>query len=94
MKAPKKKDFKAVCKLCMNGSLIQGCPSAACLLIPIKDKKKGAPRGWKGLRAFCKSCDPEGFRKKAICRTNDGCPLEDFYNFRIGKYEIKGFTYV
>jgi len=90
---PKKKDFKKVCQACMNGDRISRCPSETCLLAPIKDRKRFRG-GRKILKMFCKSCYPEGYSARVICRTMDGCPLEGFYNQIWGKKEIKGIAYV
>lgn len=88
---PKKKDFKKVCQMCMNGSRISSCPSETCLLAPIKDGKAfyGSK---KKLKMFCKSCDPAGYNAHAICETRDGCPLSAFYNKIWGRSVIPGLT--
>jgi len=92
--APKKKDFKAVCKACMNGTLIDRCPSTTCLLAPLKDGKKSFRGSIKLLKRFCRSCDPEGYKAQAICRTEGGCPLEGFYNRIWGRTVIPYLTYI
>ena len=80
----KKKDFKAVCKMCMNGQKLKNCISSDCLLFPLT--RNESFRGSKKiLKDFCKSCDPEGYAQRLKCETRDGCPLEKFYNAIWGK---------
>lgn len=89
----KKGDFKAVCKLCMNGDRISKCPSKTCLLAPIKDGKPFRA-SIKKLKTFCRACDPEGYMAHARCQTVGNCPLDQFYNELWGKRVVPGLTYV